>query len=135
MVQERLAALDRARHRDPVHPREQQLRQPLAQLEVGHALEEIGVAATGVGLVPDPLHGPQRVVVAVTQQPLLERAAEAERATPVRDPAVAGVVERLAVADAAPGARVARTATAPIGRRIARGTQRWNGTTTRRWST
>ena len=47
VVEERLAALDRARHRDAIHAREQQLRQALAKLEIGHALEEVGVPARG----------------------------------------------------------------------------------------
>ena len=110
VVEERLAALDRARHRDAIHPREQQLGQALPKLEIGHALEEIGIASRALALVPDPLHSPQRVVLAVTQQSVLERAPEAERAAPVRDAAVAGVVERLAVADGRPARAVACTA-------------------------
>src|SRR5205814_7433116 len=99
VVEEGLAPLDRARHRDAVHAGEQELRQPLAQLEVGHALEEVGVAAPGTPLVPDALDRAQRAVVATAQEAALERTAEAERATPVGDAAVARVVERLAVTD------------------------------------
>src|SRR3954470_7486948 len=40
-----------------------------------------------------------------SKEPLLERATEAQRASPVRDAAVAGVIERLPVAHGAPRAR------------------------------
>jgi hypothetical protein len=99
MVQERLSAFDGARHRDAVHAREQQLGEPLPELEVGHALEEVGVLAVGSTLVPNTFHRPQRVGVLASQHALLERPTEAQGAAPVRDAAVAGVVERLAVAD------------------------------------
>ena len=68
VIEERLAPLDRARHRDAVHARQQQLGQPLAQLEVGHALEEVGVAAPGAALVPDALDRAQRAVIAIAQE-------------------------------------------------------------------
>ena len=40
-----LAALDRARHGDPVEAHEQELGQPLTQLQVAHALEEVRIVA------------------------------------------------------------------------------------------
>ena len=54
-------------------------------------------------VVPDALDGPKGVGMLAAQQALLERPAEAQRASPVRNATVPGVVERLAVADPAPG--------------------------------
>src|SRR3954451_24647241 len=39
-----------------------------------------------------------------SEEPLLQRATEAQRAAPIRDPAMARVIERLAVAHGTPGA-------------------------------
>jgi hypothetical protein len=67
---------------------------------------------------------PQRAVIAAAQEAALERAAKAERATPVRDAAVARVVERLAMTDGPSGAGRRVHGTEPIGRRMRPGHQR-----------
>src|SRR3954463_7381479 len=101
MVEEGLAALHRAQHRSSVEPHEQQLGESLLQLEVGHALIDIRSREQAVGLSPVALDDVVGGALAVLpQQALLERAAKAERAAPVRQRAVGRVVERLAVANA-----------------------------------
>ena len=126
VVEERLAPLDRARHRDLVEPHEQQLGQPLLELEVGHPLEDVRVRERGAGLVPEALDARVGVRVARRSRAAsLERAAEAQRAAPVGHaavarrrraprrggcPARAGVVARTA---AAPERRAARAARQP----------------------
>ena len=52
VVEERHASLDRGRHRHLVDPHQEQLGQPLLELEVGHLLQQVGAGTLALGLAP-----------------------------------------------------------------------------------
>ena len=106
MVEERDACLDRACHRHLVHPHQQQLGEPVLQLEVGHLLEQVGAGKLTFRVLPQPLDDLVRVGMRapVREDALLELALVGDRAAPEGEPALGGLLDRLRVSKPAPGA-------------------------------
>ena len=107
VVEKRHARLDRVRHRHLVDAHQEQLGEPLLQLEVGHLLEQVGAGARARPRArsarrprtsrdaPRPLR----------EHPVLERALVRDRAAPERDPARGRLLDRLGVRHARPVAQ------------------------------
>jgi hypothetical protein len=101
LIEEGHSSLDRVGHGHLVHAHQQQLGEAVLQLQVRHALQQVGALGLGPEAADDLVR--VRVRAPVGQHPLLQRALVGDRAAPEGPAARGRLLERLGVRDTATG--------------------------------